>query len=370
MKIGFVFDDSLDFPDGVQQYILMLGRELSSRGHEVHYLVGETSRTDISNVHSLSKNFKVKFNGNVVRIPAPAKRTAIRELLRKQNFDVLHVQAPYSPLLAGRIIKEAPKTTRIVSTFLIAPGSKLAEWGNRALGVLTRRSLRKIDSHVALSPIAQQLAAEAYGVETQIIPSPVELSQFQEVADQTVRKGKKRILFLGRLVDRKGCDRLLDALAIAETLPGFPGPDQVEVLVAGDGPLRAQMEAKATTLRTPVQFLGFIDESEKAPLLASADVVTFPSTGGESFGIVLIEACAAGAGVVLAGDNPGYRSTFAGYEDALIDPTDRGEFAERLVRALTDAEFAQSVHDWQQAHVTKFAAPVVVDQILDVYGGR
>lgn len=362
MKIGFVFDDSLDFPDGVQQYILMLGRELSARGHEVHYLVGETARTDIPNVHSLARNIKVKFNGNIMRIPLPANRRRLRRLLAAENFDVLHVQAPFSPFLAGRIIAAAQPHTPIVSTFLIAPASKVAELGNRAVGLLTRRALARINRHIALSPVAQELARDAYGVPSQIIPSPVEFQQAVPAA-----KDAQRILFLGRLVDRKGCNLLLDAVARAEQLPDFP--DNVEVVIAGDGPLRAAAEQQAAALRTPVRFLGFIDEAEKGPLLASADVAVFPSTGGESFGIVLIEACAAGAGVVLAGDNVGYRSTFADYEDALVDPANTEEFAQRLCRALTDEDFAQRVHQWQQDHVQRFAAPKVVDQILSVYEG-
>ncbi len=375
LRIGFVFDDSLDFPDGVQQYILMLGRELTKQGHDVHYLVGDTKRTDIANVHSLSKNMQVKFNRNIMRMPALANGKEIRRLLDEMDFDVLHVQAPFSPLMAGRVISQAPAETRIVSTFLIAPGSKIAQLGNKALGLLTRRPLRRIDSHIALSPVAAQLAKEAYGAKTQIIPSPVELEEFQEAAKAAAGQEEngdakpKRILFLGRLVDRKRLDLLLDAVAQAETDPAFPGPDEVELIVAGDGPLREQLEQQAAGLRTPTKFLGFIDEDEKAPLLASADVVAFPSIGGESFGIVLVEACAAGAGVVFAGDNPGYRSTFADNQDVLVNPTDTRRFANLITRALTDQEFADRVHDWQQNHVKNFAAPRIVNQILEVYEG-
>ena len=364
MKIGLVFDDSLDFPDGVQQYLLMLGRQLSSLGQDVHYIVGETTRTDIPCVHSMSKNLRVRFNGNYMRMPYPASRKQIRALLEEEQFDVLHICAPFSPFMAGRVIKLAPSTTRIVTTFLIAPASRFVTLANRALGLLTRGALKRVDEHSSLSTVAQQLASNAYGVTSRVIPSPVELSNYRGATPAP--KDRRRILFLGRLVERKGCRHLLDAVAIAEKTGKLV---DVEVIIAGDGPLRGELERFATTLQTPVQFLGFIDESDKAPLMGSADVALFPSTGGESFGIVLIEACAAGAGVVLAGDNPGYRSTFEGYEDALVKVQDPHELSDRLLRALGDQEFRTRVHDWQQAHVERFDVQKVTEQILELYRG-
>src|SRR4051812_47082988 len=91
-KIGFVLDDGLDKPDGVQQYILTLGAWLSEQGHEVHYLVGQTNRTDIKNVHSLSKNIRVQFNGNRMSIPLPTSSRKLRSFLRAEHFDILHIQ--------------------------------------------------------------------------------------------------------------------------------------------------------------------------------------------------------------------------------------------------------------------------------------
>ena len=366
MKIGFVFDDSLDFPDGVQQYILMLGESLAARGNDVHYLVGETKRTDLVNVHSLSRNVKVSFNGNVMRIPLPTSRKKIRELLDREDFDILHVCAPFSPFMAAKVVEEAPADTRIVSTFLIAPASQWVARANRALGIMNRRALKRVDQHVSLSAVARDFAEETHRVNADlIIPSPVRLSEFQGA--EPIRGDKRRILFLGRLVERKGCAKLLDAVAWAEKRPGW---DDVEVVIAGDGPLRAQLEAQAAGLQTPVEFLGFVDEEQKAGLLKGADVVVFASTGGESFGIVLIEAFAADARVVVAGDNPGYRSTVEGNEDILVDVQNPRVFGERLLQALNDVEFAQRVHDWQSQHVEKFDLDAVTDRILQVYQGR
>src|SRR4051812_41321546 len=103
LKIGFVLDDSLDKPDGVQQYVLSMGEWLRSQGHDIHYLVSTTTRSDLSNVHNLGRFVTVRFNGNAMGTPLPASGRKIKRLLRDEQFDVLHVQLPYSPFLAHKV---------------------------------------------------------------------------------------------------------------------------------------------------------------------------------------------------------------------------------------------------------------------------
>src|SRR3990167_6303303 len=91
LKIGLVVDDTLDKPDGVQQYVLLVGAWLSAQGHEVHYLVGQSSRTDLPNVHSLAKNVPVTFNKNKLTVPLPANKRRIQQLLEQEKFYILHV---------------------------------------------------------------------------------------------------------------------------------------------------------------------------------------------------------------------------------------------------------------------------------------
>ncbi|GII99986.1 phosphatidylinositol alpha-mannosyltransferase [Sediminihabitans luteus] len=372
LKIAFVFDDSLDAPDGVQQYVLMLGRAFRALGHEVHYLVGETARTDIEHVHPMSRNVGVRFNQNRMRIPLPASRRRIRELLAREQYDVLHVQVPFSPMMAARVVLAAAPTATVVGTFHIAPHSRLVAFANTLLGVWTRRALRRFDEIVAVSPVAADFARATFRVECRVVPNPVDLARFRAAAGaEPWRRGEagraRRVVFLGRLVERKGAAQLLAALERAEQAPDWP---RVEVVVAGDGPLRAALEAHAARLRTPVEFVGFVDEAVKPALLAEADVAVLPSTGGESFGIVLLEACAAGSRVVIAGDNPGYRSTFDGNEDLLVDPADVDAFAARLVRAVTDESFAERASAWQHAHVEQFDVERVAAQVLDTYAAH
>jgi phosphatidylinositol alpha-mannosyltransferase len=130
VKIGFVFDDSLDSYDGVAQYVKNLGGWLSEQGHEVRYLVGETKMLfwEGGKVYSMSKNIKVSFNGNQARIPYKASKKRIKEILRDEQFDILHVQIPYSPLMSQKIINVADNKSAIIGTFHVAPGDFLAKF--------------------------------------------------------------------------------------------------------------------------------------------------------------------------------------------------------------------------------------------------
>ena len=107
MKIALVLDDSIDRPDGVQQYVLPLAGFLTRAGHEVHVLCSTASAREDVTVHSLARNVGVTFNGNGLRIPLPASRYRIRALLAREKYDVIHVQTPHSPLFAARVVEEA-----------------------------------------------------------------------------------------------------------------------------------------------------------------------------------------------------------------------------------------------------------------------
>ncbi|HLZ14761.1 MAG TPA: glycosyltransferase family 4 protein, partial [Candidatus Saccharimonadales bacterium] len=289
LTVGFVFDDSLDKPDGVQQYVLTMGRWLSAQGHDVHYLVGETTRTDIPQLHSLSRNVQVRFNKNRMAMPLPAPRGPIRELMQRVRFDVLHVQVPYSPLLAGRIIANAGPQTAVVGTFHIAPHSGLVSVGNRALGLWARRTLQRFDAMMSVSEPAAEFARQTFGVASQVVPNPIPLQHFLGAKPFARYKNRKNVLFMGRLVERKGCQYLLQAVGRAHT-DGI-WPTDAFVVVCGAGPLDAELKAYARRagIEDLVEFTGYISEADKPAYLASADVVVYPSTGGESFGIVLLE---------------------------------------------------------------------------------
>ncbi len=368
LTIGFVFDDTLDALDGVQQHIITIGTELAQRGHDVHYLVGETHHSPVPQTVSLARNVMVSFNGNRMRIPLPVRKREIRAALAHNNYDILHIQAPYSPLFGGRVLECAPQSTGVVATYHIAPIDRRARYGGRALGLVNAHSHRRVDEVIAVSQVAAQYAQFTAHTHGTIIANPVNVEKFATAAHRATRDAAHpHIVFLGRLVPRKGAQLLLDALDYGERHGMFPMPG-LHVTIAGDGPLMDDCVQRAARLRTPVQFVGTVDEG-KADLLASADVAVFPAIGGETFGIVLPEAIASGAGVTFAGDNPGYRWTMRGDEDALfsVGPDHARVLAERIERALTDAPWARRLHAREEALLDRYNVQAVTDEVEQVY---
>lgn len=378
MKIAFVFDDTLDAPDGIQQHIRMLGREYARRGHDVHYLVGQTQAAqsdpawDFATIHPLARNVPVKFNGNRMRIPLPSSDRAIRALLTRERFDVLHVQAPYSPFMSGKVLAAAHRLTPLTpvfATYHIAVDSGIAMAGGMALGrVIDARTARYVTRSLAVSSVAADYARRTAGVTATVVPNPIDVEAMRAGAGD-VRTEPHHVVFLGRFVERKGVGVLLDALEWGEAHGLFP--DDMHVTMAGGGPLLESARARAAGLRTRIDFPGRISEEGKAAFLASGQVAVFPATGAESFGIVLLEAIAAGSGVVLAGDNPGYRSTMMGRDDVLLDTTgpDHAEaMARAMARAVTDESWAAEAGAWErETLLPRYDVRSVAGTLLDMY---
>ncbi|GEL95609.1 glycosyltransferase family 4 protein [Cellulomonas composti] len=365
LVVGLVIDDNLDRPDGVQQYVLTLGAELARRGHDVHYIASTTQRTDLPNLHVIGRNVGVTFNGNRLATPLPASRTQVRELLARVPFDVLHVQMPYSPVLAGRIVSAASPRTAVVGTFHIYPHSWWVSAGTRVLGLLERRRLRRFRTVFATSEAAAAFANRTFRVPTTVLGNPVDLARFRPAQAPADPDRPVRVVFLGRLVPRKG-PRELVAAALEVTRRGTARP--WTLTLAGRGPLHDELVATlAKAGMTNVELPGFVDEQDKPALLADADVIALPSTGGESFGISVVEALASARGVVLAGDNPGYRTTMHGLERQLLDPKDTATFALALGRWIDDAEARDRIAERQREAAARFDTPRIADEVERVY---
>lgn len=387
MKVALVFDDAFNRPDGVQEYMRALAVYLARQGHVVDVLCsgdGGQPSAGVSAVHSLTRNVGVEYNGNRVRTPLPASRRRIRALLDAERYDVIHVMSPHSPVFAARVVAQArklearlrgggaPWSVRIVGTFTILPDGGSSARGIRFLGRLLRRNLAHFDAFCGLSGPASDLVNDAYGLPSTPIPAPVDVAALRTQAvarpwQNSAPADRVVIAFMGRMVERKGVLELVAALA------ALPAEVRRQVLVrlGGRGPLLEQVRAavSAAGLEETVSLEGFIADEDKGGFLAAADIAVFPATGGESFGIVLIEAMAAGAQAVLAGNNPGYTWTIDD-PDAVIDARDTRAFAATLEYLITDAQARAELHRRQESRLAAFDLPVVGEQIEELYGWR
>ncbi len=373
LTIGLVIDDSLDRPDGVQQHVLTLGRWLTGKGHTVHYLTSTTQRSDLPRIHSLARNLPMTFNGNRLGIPIAADRKAIAQLFRDVTFDVLHINMPYSPLLAGKIIAAAPPSTTIVGTFHIMPWNTLTSVGTHLLGAIQRRQLGRFRQVIAVSTPAAEFAAKALRVDPIVIGNPVRVLGFSQARDAELAlrdeqpEGQPvKIFFLGRLVERKGILELLAAAARLRELTTTP----FELVVGGKGPLQdtCLRYVAETNLDDITTFLGYVAEDDKAELLAAADIVALPSTGGESFGISVVEALAACRGAVIAGDNAGYRTVMEGLENQLIDATNTEAFAQLLQGFVEDPQRRDDASAKQVETAQRFDVDYIGRRVIEIYG--
>lgn len=363
MKVGLVLDDTLDRADGVQQAVLTIGKWLSAQGNEVHYLVADTTRKDIPNVHSLGRFINLRYNKNNVRTPLPTDRKKIKALLDKEKFDVLHVMMPYSPFLGKQILKYADKSTAAIGTFHILPASRLHSFSNLVLRQMLGSSLKRFDRIMAVSEPAVHFARKAYGLNATYLPNPVVIDEFRNGKRMNkYGKSKLNIVYLGRLVRRKGILELIKAYNLLDEKSAL----KTRLIIGGKGPLKTRAKQLAGSNESII-FAGYVSEKDKADFLATADVAVFPSISGESFGIVLVEAMAAGAGVVLGGNNPGYKSVLGAQPFLMFNPMDITAFSNQLALFIEDGGLRKRMHNWQQAAVQQYDIAIVGAALTKLY---
>ena len=348
MRIGLVCPYSLTIPGGVQGQVLGLARALRHQGHEVRVLGPCDGPPPDAGVTPLGKSVPLAANGSIAPI-APDVSAALRtfRVLRDEAFDVLHLHEPLvpGPCMWSGLVKPAP----IVGTFHAAGVSAAYRFGGFALKIVTNR----IDIRCAVSDDAVELAGKYFGGIYEMVFNGIEVDRFAK-ATPWEKEDRPTVLFVGRHEDRKGLAVLLDAL---DRMPA-----DVRVWVGGEGPETAELKAKVGN-DPRVEWLGRIGDEEKCRRLRAADLFCAPSLHGESFGVVLLEAMAAGTPIV-ASDLPGYAKVGRqGREAVLVPPGDPVRLGDAITRVLQDSSLCTRLVE----HGRIRADELSMDRLAEIY---
>jgi phosphatidylinositol alpha-mannosyltransferase len=360
MRIGMVCPYSFDVPGGVQSHVLQLAKVMRARGHEVSVLAPASPHVSLPDyVVSAGRAIPIPYNGSVARLQfSPAVHRRVRKWLTQGDFDVLHLHEPNAPSLSMWALRVAEGP--IVATFHTSTTKSLTL--SVFQGVL-RPWHEKIVGRIAVSDVARRWQMEALGSDAVEIPNGVDVGALASAAplDGYPRPGKT-VLFLGRYDEpRKGMSVLLDALPRVVERFG-----DLQLLIVGHGG-EDELRTQAGELMRYIRFLGLVDDAGKASAMRSADVYCAPNIGGESFGIVLVEAMAAGTPVV-ASDLDAFRGVLSGGEvGSLVPVGEAAALADALIAVLDNGVLRQRYVAAGSEAVRRYDWSVVASQIMRVY---
>ncbi|WP_433888227.1 glycosyltransferase family 4 protein [Streptomyces sp. CA-111067] len=359
MKIGIVCPYSWDVPGGVQFHIRDLAKHLIGLGHEVSVLAPADDETPLPPyVVSAGRAVPVPYNGSVARLNFGFLSAArVRRWLHDGNFDVVHIHEPSSPSL-GLLACWAAQGP-IVATFHTSnPRSRAMI----AAYPILQPALEKIRARIAVSEYARRTLVEHLGGDAVVIPNGVDVGFFADAEPRPEWQGDT-IGFIGRIDEpRKGLPVLMKALP--KILAERP---QTRLLVAGRGDTEEAVETLPEPLRARVEFLGMVSDEDKARLLRSVDAYIAPNTGGESFGIILVEAMSAGAPVVASDLDAFAQVLDEGAAGELFANEDADALATTTLRLLADPDRRAELRSRGSAHVRRFDWSAVGSDILSVY---
>ena len=359
LKIGMVSPYGWDLPGGVQMHIRDLAEYFMAKGHEVSVLTPAIEDELLPSwVQSSGRPLAIPYNGAVARVSfGPVATLRVRKWISEGNFDLLHLHEPAIPSLSllACWAAEGP----MVGTFhATAPRQKAIF----AVGPILEPAIEKLSARIAVSEMARETLTEHLATNAIVIPNGINHGFFKEAKPNPEWMGSS-IGFVGRFDEpRKGLDILINA--IPEIVKANP---DLRVIVAGPGESEDVLKGVEQSIRNRFVFLGRVSDEEKARLLKSVDLYVAPNTGGESFGIILAEAMAAGT-AVAASDLPAFRAVLNdGKAGALFINEDSKDLA-RVVNNLLfnkelNSDLGKSGQEWSQ----RYDWENVAHQIENVY---
>ncbi|MFM2105679.1 MAG: hypothetical protein RL338_711 [Chloroflexota bacterium] len=363
MKIGLVTPYIYPTPGGVNEHVEHLYRNLRLRGHDVRIISASHGfqRSTDGDVIRLGKGFSVPANGSMGTITfSPRYVAQVRRMLDEERFDLLHFHEPFVPFLSLVLLRES-RSVNVATFHAYAGFSPSYEFGSRVLGGYGRR----LHGRIAVSAAARHFIDRFFPGDYRVIPNGVDVARYRDaVPVARWQDGRRNVLFVGRHEPRKGLLHLLKAYRIMRK-----ADCDCRLLVVGSGPQEREARRYVATRRLGgVEFLGRVSDREKAALFKTADVYVSPATGRESFGIVLLEAMAAGTPIV-ASDIHGYKGVVKrGEQGLLVPPGDAKAIAAATMSLLGDPALRERMGASGLARAEAFSWEQVTERVDAYYG--
>ena len=358
-RIGIVCPYGWDTPGGVQSHIRDLAEYLIGEGHFVSVLAPAIDEESLPPyVTSAGRPIAIPYNGAVARVLfGPIAFSRVRHWISQGNFDVLHLHEPAIPSISllACWAAEGP----LVGTFHAAAKRQKVSF---AVIPFLEPVIEKLNARIAVSEAARETLTEHLDTDAIVVPNGIYASLYRDGKIDERWTGNT-IGFIGRFEEpRKGLSVLNDALpAIITQIP------DIKIFIAGPGDSADALKEIQPALRSRFTFMGRISEEEKANFLASVGLYIAPNTGGESFGIILAEALAAGASVV-ASDIPAFDSLLGhGEYGTLFESENSQDLAIKVVPLLKDSAARKEIAQRGKNYAQAFDWDVVADKIYDVY---
>ncbi|GAC1318848.1 MAG: glycosyltransferase family 4 protein [Chloroflexota bacterium] len=366
MKIALVSPYDYPYPGGVTNHVAHLYREFSALGHEVRILAPSSNRNlerDEPDVYRIGNVHRVHANGSIARITLSFRLSRrVREVLTQEAFDIVHAHEPLMPSLPPTVLMYSNAVN--VGTFHAYRGSYYGYFYGRPV---LRRVFSKLDGRIAVSRVAKRFVRQYFMAPYKVIPNGVEVERFDRERVEPLPQfmdGRPNILFVGRPEKRKGVGYLLRAYPHIKS--AFP-ESRFIIVGAGDwddSPYRRYINRHDMR---DIVIAGRVSEQELPRYHRSAHVFCAPAVSGESFGIVLLEAMAAGLPVV-ASNIEGYSQVVTGgSEGLLVPPRDEHAFADAVCSILQDPALARQMGDRGIETSHLYSWPRIADQLLDFY---
>jgi phosphatidylinositol alpha-mannosyltransferase len=363
VKIGLVTPYVYPVPGGVNEHVRFLYENLRLRGHDVRIITSShgLQRSSEGDVIRIGKGFSMPTNGSVGTITvSPRYVSQVKRVLERERFDLLHFHEPFVPFLSLVVLGQS--TSVNIATFHAYAGfSPAYELGSKMLP----HYAAKLHGRIAVSAAARHFVDRFFPGDYKVIPNGVNVGRYQRaVPIARWQDGTPNLLFVGRLEDRKGLPHLLKAFRLIRK-SGL----EARLLVVGSGPQERESRRYVMTRGLQnVEFLGRVSDSEKAQLFKTADVFVSPATGRESFGIVLLEAMAAGAPIVCS-DIHGYKGVVQrGRQAILVPPHDAKALAAGITELLVDPALRARLGASGQERAQQFSWERVTAKVDDYYG--